>query len=113
LLATWRRLLDNGSMQDGEPHLAGTARPAVALLSETTAAELGIRLGDTVTVATQRGSVTLPAAAADLPEGVVWVPGNSGPATVRRSLGVGHGAVVTVRSGNGGTVAKTARGGRS
>ncbi|MDQ3761187.1 MAG: NADH-quinone oxidoreductase subunit G [Actinomycetota bacterium] len=101
LLATWRRLLDNGSMQDGEPHLAGTARPAVALLSEATAADLGVHLGGKVTVSTQRGSVTLPAAAADMPAGVVWLPGNSGPATVRRSLGVGHGAVVTVRGGNG------------
>ena len=116
LLATWRRLLDNGSMQDGEPHLAGTARPAVALLSETTAADLGIPLGGTVTVSTQRGSLTLPVAAADVPDGVVWVPGNSGPATVRRSLGVGHGAEVSVRSGNEGTSAaplKTARGGKS
>jgi NADH-quinone oxidoreductase subunit G len=102
LLATWRRLLDNGSMQDGEPHLAGTARPAVALLSETTAAELGIPLGGTVTVSTQRGSVTLPVATADLPEGVVWLPGNSGAATVRRRLGVGHGAEVTIKSAGGG-----------
>src|SRR5581483_1403036 len=109
LLATWRRLLDNGSMQVGEPHLAATARPAVALLSETTAADLGVDLGGRVTVSTQRGSITLPVAAADLPPGVVWLPGNSGPATVRRSLGVGHGAVVTVRSGNGGS-SKTAWG---
>ena len=97
VLATWRRLLDNGSMQDGEPHLAGTARPAVALLSEATAAELGVHLGGEVTVSTLQGSVTLPAAAADLPAGVVWIPGNSGPATVRASLRAGHGAVVTVQ----------------
>jgi NADH-quinone oxidoreductase subunit G len=118
LLATWRQLLDNGSMQDGEPHLAGTARTAVALMSQATATELEVRLGGQVTVSTQRGSVTLPAAAADLPPGVVWVPGNSGPATVRSNLGAGHGTVVTVRSGNGapaGTArgAKTPRGGRS
>ena len=100
LLATWRRLLDNGSMQDGEPHLAGTARPAVAMLSEATAAELAVHIGGKVTVSTRQGSVTLPAAAADLPAGVVWIPGNSGPATVRSSLGAGHGAVVTVRAGN-------------
>jgi NADH-quinone oxidoreductase subunit G len=103
LLATWRRLLDNGSMQDGEPQLAGTARAAVALLSAATAADLGVHIGGEVTVSTQRGSVTLPAAVADLPPGVVWVPGNSGPATVRSSLGAGHGSVVTVRSGNGKT----------
>ena len=118
LLATWRQLLDNGSMQDGEPHLAGTARTAVALMSEATATKLRVHLGDQVTVSTERGSVTLPAAAADLPPGVVWVPGNSGPATVRSNLGAGHGTVVTVRSGNSapaGTAraAKTPRGGRS
>jgi NADH-quinone oxidoreductase subunit G len=114
LLATWRRLLDNGSMQDGEPHLAGTARPAVALLSEDTATDLGVHLGGKVTVSTERGSVVLPVTVADLPRGVVWVPGNSGPATVRSSFGAGHGAVVTVRSGNGSTVgtATTARGGK-
>ncbi|HET9257729.1 MAG TPA: NADH-quinone oxidoreductase subunit G [Pseudonocardiaceae bacterium] len=100
LLATWRQLLDNGSMQDGEPHLAGTARPAVALLSEATAAGLGVSFGGTVTVSTDRGSITLPVAPADLPEDVVWLPGNSGASTVRRSLGVGHGAQVTVRGDN-------------
>jgi NADH-quinone oxidoreductase subunit G len=55
-----------------------------------------------VTVATDHGSVTLPAALADLPDGVVWLPGNSGPSTVRRSLGVGHGAVVTIRRASAG-----------
>jgi NADH-quinone oxidoreductase subunit G len=99
VLATWRRLLDNGSLQDGEPYLAGTARPVTALLSPATASDLGVRPGDTVTVATERGAVSVPAASADLPEGVVWLPGNSGPATVRRSLGVGHGAIVTVTVG--------------
>ncbi|HEY2723972.1 MAG TPA: NADH-quinone oxidoreductase subunit G [Pseudonocardiaceae bacterium] len=101
LLATWRRLLDNGSLQDGEPHLAGTARPAVALLSAATADELLLRPGGQVKVSTSRGSVTLPLAIADLPDGVVWLPGNSGPATVRRSLGVGHGAEVTVANVGG------------
>jgi len=114
LLATWRRLLDNGSMQEGEPQLAGTARPAVALLSEATATEFGVRIGGRVTVSTQRGSVTLPAAAADLPPGVVWVPGNSGPATVRSSLGAGHGTVVTVTipKETPKTTPKTTRGGK-
>jgi NADH-quinone oxidoreductase subunit G len=96
LLATWRRLLDNGSLQDGEPHLAGTARPVVALLSEATAAGLGVRFDHDVEVSTDRGALTLPARRADLPDGVVWLPANSGPSTVRRTLGVGHGAVVTV-----------------
>jgi NADH-quinone oxidoreductase subunit G len=37
VLAGWRMLLDSGRLQDGEPHLAGTARPAVARLSAATA----------------------------------------------------------------------------
>ncbi|XVV03394.1 NADH-quinone oxidoreductase subunit G [Actinosynnema sp. CA-248983] len=99
VLATWRRLLDNGSMQDDEPNLAGTARPVVAKLSQATAARLGVELGGEVTVSTDRGAVTLPVEAADLPDGVVWLPGNSGAATVRRTLVAGHGSVVTVTSG--------------
>ena len=35
LLASWRQLLDSGVMQEGEPHLAATARPTVALVSAT------------------------------------------------------------------------------
>ena len=33
VLATWKQMLDNGSMQDGEPHLRATARPAVSISS--------------------------------------------------------------------------------
>jgi NADH-quinone oxidoreductase subunit G len=101
LLATWRRLLDNGSLQGDEPHLAGTARPPVALLSEVTAKECGARVGGNVRVSTDRGSITLPVATADLPDGVVWIPGNSGPATVRHSLAAGHGAEVSLTASVG------------
>jgi len=96
VLATWRRLLDGGSLQDDEPNLAGTARPVAAKLSEATARRLGVEFGAEVTVATDRGAVSLPVEEADLPDGVVWLPGNSGPATVRRTLAAGHGSVVAV-----------------
>jgi NADH-quinone oxidoreductase subunit G len=96
VLATWRTLLDNGSLQDNEPHLAATARPALALLNAATATALGVVFGEPVTVGTERGSVTIPAGEADLPDGVVWLPANSGPSTVRRNLGAGHGALVAV-----------------
>ncbi|MEU5696931.1 NADH-quinone oxidoreductase subunit G [Actinosynnema sp. NPDC020468] len=99
VLATWRRLLDNGSAQDFEPNLAGTARPVVARLSAATARHLGVDLGGEITVSTERGEVTLPVEAADLPDGVVWLPGNSGAVTVRRNLVAGHGSVVAVSSG--------------
>jgi NADH-quinone oxidoreductase subunit G len=96
LLATWRQLLDNGSMQDGEPNLAATAKAPLVRLSAATAARLGVRFGDLVTVRTDRGAITLPSVEADLPEDVVWLPENSGPSTVHRVLGVGHGAPVAV-----------------
>jgi NADH-quinone oxidoreductase subunit G len=96
VLATWRALLDNGCLQDNEPHLAATARQPFARLNPSTAVGLGVTFGEAVIVATDRGSVTLVAAEADLPDGVVWLPTNSAAATVRRNLGVGHGALVTV-----------------
>ncbi|TNC28592.1 NADH-quinone oxidoreductase subunit G [Amycolatopsis alkalitolerans] len=94
-LATWRQLLDNGSMQDEEPHLAGTARRVVARVSEAAARELG----ETVTVFTDRGAITVPVEVADLPEGVVWLPANSGDSRVRAKLGAGHGTVVSIEAG--------------
>ena len=46
--------------------------PSVALLSETTAKEVGAVAGGRLTVSTDRGSITLPLAIVDLPERVVW-----------------------------------------
>jgi NADH-quinone oxidoreductase subunit G len=96
VLATWRQLLDNGSLQSDEPHLAGTQRPAVVRLSAETGRKLGLNGDPTATVSTDHGSITLPVEHADLPDGVVWLPANSGPANVRRTLRAGHGDVVTV-----------------
>jgi len=98
VLATWHPLLDTGRMQDGEPYLAGTARPAVARLSAATAAEAGTAGGRMVTVTTERGSVTVPVQTADMPDRVVWLPAHSAGCEVRRELGTGHGALVTLRS---------------
>jgi NADH-quinone oxidoreductase subunit G len=99
LLATWRRLLDNGRLQDDEPHLAATAREVAAKLSPATAAKLGVTFGEPITVSTDRGSITLPVDEADLPDDVVWLPENSPRCAVRRDLGVGHGAVVAIAPG--------------
>ncbi len=116
-LATWHQLLDSGRMQDGEPALAGTARPAVARMSPATAAEAGVADGDKVTVATDRGAVTVPVAVVPMADHVVWLPaaglpvsnaaiapypGEAEPAaqagpTISARLGAGHGATVTLR----------------
>ncbi|OLF11038.1 NADH-quinone oxidoreductase subunit G [Actinophytocola xinjiangensis] len=100
LLATWHQLLDNGTLQADEPNLAGTARAVVARLSASTAASAG--LNGLVTVRTERGAITLPVEHADLPDGVVWLPANSGESTVSATLGAGHGSVVTVEPGDSG-----------
>ena len=86
-------------MQDGEPHLAGTARAAVARISAATAAEAGVTDGTKVTVATDRGAITVPVEVTQMPDRVVWLPTNSEGCAVRRELGVGHGGLVSVRSG--------------
>jgi len=120
-LASWHQLLDSGRMQDGEPSLAGTARPVVARMSLATAAQAGLADGDKVTVATEQGSVTVPVEVVPMAGQVVWLPAAGltpepraddadlagdpypgGPrlragSTIRAELGAGHGAMVTLR----------------
>lgn len=96
ILAGWRMLLDAGCLQDGEPHLAGTARTPTVRLSERTAADIGARGGDVVTVSTDRGAVTLPLTVTDMADGVVWLPLNSPGSQVHQTLGVTTGARVSI-----------------
>ncbi|MGC4764616.1 NADH-quinone oxidoreductase subunit G [Micromonospora sp. DT46] len=96
VLATWHQLVDLGSLTDGDEHLAGTARPPVVRLGKGTAEALGVADGDPVTVGTDRGALTLPAAITEMPDGVVWLPTNSPGSTVRRSLGATSGALVRI-----------------
>jgi NADH-quinone oxidoreductase subunit G len=96
VLATWHQLLDAGRMQDGEPFLAGTARPVVARMSPATAAQAGTGDGGKVTVATGHGSLTVPVEVARMPDGVVWLPAHSEGCDVRRDLVAGHGSLVTL-----------------
>ena len=102
VLAGWRMLLDAGRLQDGEPHLAGTARTPVARLSAATAAEIGARDGEPVTVATGRGTVTLPLVVTEMADGVVWLPLNSTGSQVNTTLSVAPGATVEVTAGGEG-----------
>jgi NADH-quinone oxidoreductase subunit G len=97
VLAGWRMLLDDGSLQDGEPYLAGTARLPVARLSPATAAS--IDAVDTLTVSTERGSMTLPLVRTAMPDRVVWLPLNSAGSAVHSALGVTAGAIVRIEAG--------------
>ncbi|MCM0621755.1 NADH-quinone oxidoreductase subunit G [Nocardioides bruguierae] len=77
-LATWKTLLDDGSLQDGDKHLAATARPAVVRLSPATAAQVGVADGASAVVTGDRGSLTLPVEVeASMVDGTAWVPTNS------------------------------------
>jgi NADH-quinone oxidoreductase subunit G len=98
VLATWHQLLDTGRMSDGEPFLAGTARPVVARMSAATAGEAGVADGGRVVVSTAAGAVTADVRVTDMPNRVVWLPAHSPGCEVRRQLGAGHGTLVSLRS---------------
>ena len=92
LLATWKQMIDNGSMQDGDDYLRATARKPVARVSQAVYAATG----PVVTLTGERGSITLPAEVADIADHVVWVPANSLGNGVLADLGR-PGTRVTVR----------------
>ncbi len=99
VLATWRHLLDNGSLQANEPNLAGTARKNLARVSAKFATELGVKNGDLVTVSTDRGSLALPIEVSEILDGVIWLPRNGVGAESLRILGALNGDGVKVRKG--------------
>jgi len=96
LITSWRRLLDSGTLQQGEENLAGTARRTVAVISPKRAQGLGVVDGDPLRISTQQGSITLPALVENIHDDAVWAPRNSRGSQLLANLGVAHGAVVTV-----------------
>ncbi|HJQ43552.1 MAG TPA: NADH-quinone oxidoreductase subunit G [Jatrophihabitantaceae bacterium] len=95
LLATWAELIDGGRMQVGDEHLAGTAKPARAVLSPATASEVGVADGGHVAVSSDHGTVVLPVVVDETcADRVVWLPSNPRGHAVRRTLAVGAGEAV-------------------
>ncbi|GAA0684182.1 NADH-quinone oxidoreductase subunit G [Kitasatospora atroaurantiaca] len=95
VLAGHRMLLDNGSLQDGDEHLAGTRHPVVARLSAVTAEEIGASTA--VRITGPGGSLVLPVElTAELPDRTVWIPLNSTPGGAHRALGTTVGHLVTI-----------------
>ncbi len=94
VLATWPELLDAGRAQDGDEFLAGTAKPARAVISPATAAEVGVRAGEQIAVVTEHGSLVLPVVVEPMTDRVVWIPTNARHYPVRAALGAGSGATV-------------------
>ena len=100
ILATWHHLVDEGALQDGEPHLAGTARVSVARVSPATAAKLGATEGMVTLTGLRPGGISLPLVVTDgMVDGVVWVPSKSSGSWVAQDLGLEPGDPVTVKAG--------------
>jgi NADH-quinone oxidoreductase subunit G len=99
VLASWRQLLDIGTLQRDEPELAGTARPPVVRIGVGRAGALGVVDGDRVTVSGATGSVSLPVRVTAMPDQVVWLPMRSPGGEVRADLGTGPGGVVRLSAG--------------
>ncbi|MDX6278162.1 MAG: NADH-quinone oxidoreductase subunit, partial [Nocardioidaceae bacterium] len=99
VLDTWPQLVDDGRAQDGQELYRATARPAVLLASAHTLGAFDIDPGKFATVSTEAGSVTFPAEVADLPDGVVWAPANSGGTALHATLGAGFGDRVSIAPG--------------
>ena len=93
-LVTWRQLLDSGAMQEGEPHLAATARPSVARMNAADHQRLGSP--EAVRVTGPRGSITLGCEVAEVIAGNIWLPMNSPQSHIYTQLGCGYGDSVTV-----------------
>jgi NADH-quinone oxidoreductase subunit G len=96
ILTSWRRLLDSGSLQDGEANLAGTARKTVAVISPKRASALGVNDGDLVKISNNKGAVVLPVLVEAIHDDAVWAPRNSVGSELLRTLGVASNSVVTV-----------------
>ena len=98
-VATWRQLLDAGVLQANEPHLAATARPAVAAMSSGTADRLQVTGAQSVIVSGPSGSVTLPLEIAAVCDGTVWIPLNAPGCQAYLDLGVAEGDPIAVTAG--------------
>ncbi|GGO53086.1 NADH-quinone oxidoreductase subunit G [Streptomyces lasiicapitis] len=96
VLAGHRLLLDQGRLQEGDDALAGTRHPAVARLSAATAAEAGVKDGDTLAVTGSGGVTTLPLQVTEMPDRVVWLPLNSTGGGVTSDTGARPGALVRI-----------------
>jgi NADH-quinone oxidoreductase subunit G len=99
VLATWKLLIDDGRMLDGDEYLKATGRRPLALVSAGTLTSLGLSEGQPLTLTGERGAVDLPVAVADLPDGVVWAPASSGGVRLSRDLGAASGSIVRLSGG--------------
>ena len=95
-LATWKTMIGDGPMQDGDTAYRASGPSPVALLSAAALASLGVAVGEPVQLSSALGAVVLPAGLADVDDDVVWAPTASGGINLARDLGTGAGGRVSV-----------------
>ncbi|MBO9522407.1 MAG: NADH-quinone oxidoreductase subunit G [Nocardioidaceae bacterium] len=98
VLSSWKQLVDDGRLQDGDDFYRATARPPVLLVGQATFDSLGVEEGAIVTLTGPLGSATLPVYVGDLAEGTVWAPASSRAVSVRHLVGPA-GSTVTIEGG--------------
>ena len=96
VLTSWRNLLDKGSLQEGEDNLAGTARDATAVISQSRAGSLSVKSGELIRVSNTYGAITLPCTIADIDDSAIWLPRNSASSQLIKVLGTVGNSVVKV-----------------
>ncbi len=101
VLAGHRLLLDRGRLQDGDDALAATRPPALARVSAATAAEAGVRDGESLAVTGPAGTLRLPVAVTPMPDRVVWLPLNSVGGGVASDIGALPGELVRIGADTG------------
>ncbi|CAB4754010.1 unannotated protein [freshwater metagenome] len=97
-LTSWRLLLDLGTLQDGEANLAGTARKASAHISSARAEKLGVKVGESISISSDFGSLKLPVEISEMSDNDIWVPRNSIGSQVIANLGFVSGQVTVVKA---------------
>lgn len=102
VLSSWKQMIDDGRMQDGDDHYRATARPAVVLVDQATFDKLGVEEGDRVTLTGPLGSLKLPVRVGDVVAGAVWAPASAPGSSVRHLVGPA-GCTVTVSPVEGGS----------
>jgi NADH-quinone oxidoreductase subunit G len=95
VLSSWKQLVDDGRLQDGDDFYRATARPPVLLVGQATFDALGVEEGATVTLTGPLGSAQLPVYVGDVVEGAVWAPASSRAVSVRQLVGPA-GSTVTI-----------------
>jgi anaerobic selenocysteine-containing dehydrogenase len=96
-LVTRRTLWDGGTMVQSVPHLAGLWPPAQVVVHPSVLADLGAAEGETVRVASRRGSLVLPVSGDfSVPPGVAVLPWNLPGASAGELIDAGQ-AVTELR----------------